>query len=132
MVIGEAWLVGELLALTDVYVLASQYEGLSRSLMEAMVSGATPLVSDVRGNREMVRHGDTGFLAPYGDIRRFVEHLLLLVDDPARRGAMGQRAREFAEQNFDERVMLRQQVRVLRRLACERFAARARDTLREV
>jgi glycosyltransferase involved in cell wall biosynthesis len=122
----------ELLALTDIYVLASQYEGLSRSLMEAMASGAAPVVSDVRGTREMVRHGETGYLLPVGDVAAFTRHLIALVDDPARRAELGRQARALAIDNFDETAMLSDQVRVICRLARERFGARADTTSSQV
>lgn len=122
----------ELLALTDIYVLASRYEGLSRSLMEAMASGAVPVVSDVRGNREMVRHGETGYLLPVRDVTAFTRHLVMLVDAPVRRAEMGCRARAFALENFDETVMLAEQVRVICGLARESFGARAETTLRQL
>ncbi|MBI2524636.1 MAG: glycosyltransferase family 4 protein [Candidatus Rokubacteria bacterium] len=131
-ILGYRTDVPTLLALTDIYVQASQYEGLARALMEAMVSGATPVVSDVRGNREMVTHGETGLLAPYGDIDAFVGALVHLVDDSVRRVRIGQRARGFALKHYDENAMLGEQVRVIRELAVERFGARAERSLSEV
>jgi glycosyltransferase involved in cell wall biosynthesis len=44
-------------------VLPSRCEGLPLVLVEAMLSGRVPIVTDVAGNREVVRDNATGFLA---------------------------------------------------------------------
>lgn len=52
----------------DVYWLASGYEGLPNSIMEAMAAGVPVVASDIPGNRDLVVHGETGFLFPL-DVR---------------------------------------------------------------
>lgn len=52
----------ELYALADVFVMASYREGLSRSIMEAMASGLPCIVSDIRGNRDLIENGKNGFV----------------------------------------------------------------------
>lgn len=52
----------EILAASDIYILASYREGLSRSIMEAMASGLPCLVSDIRGNRDLIESGKGGML----------------------------------------------------------------------
>lgn len=44
-------------------ILPSHCEGLPLVLVEAMLSGRVPIVTDVAGNAELVRDGETGFLA---------------------------------------------------------------------
>jgi glycosyltransferase involved in cell wall biosynthesis len=53
-----------LLAQADVYVSTSPYDGTSVSLLEALASGAFPVVVDIPSNREWVADGDNGFLVP--------------------------------------------------------------------
>jgi len=53
-----------LLAETDVYVSTSSCDGTSVSLLEAMASGAFPVVADIPSNREWVTDGANGFLVP--------------------------------------------------------------------
>ena len=54
--------VPELYKMTDVYLLPSIREGLNVSVMEAMSSGLPCIVSDIRGNRDMIDEGKGGFL----------------------------------------------------------------------
>ncbi|MDZ7293869.1 MAG: glycosyltransferase family 4 protein [candidate division KSB1 bacterium] len=46
----------------DVLVLPSLWEGLSMTLIEAMAFGKPLVASNIKGNRECVRHGYNGFL----------------------------------------------------------------------
>lgn len=54
--------VPELYKMSDVYLLPSIREGLNVSVMEAMASGLPCIVSDIRGNRDMIDNGKGGFL----------------------------------------------------------------------
>jgi glycosyltransferase involved in cell wall biosynthesis len=53
-----------ILAQTDIYVSTSLYDGTSVSLLEAMASGAFPVVTDIPANREWIIDGENGFLVP--------------------------------------------------------------------
>ena len=64
----------------DVVVLPSlRREGLPRGIIEAMIGGAVPIVSDSGGNPELVIDGQSGFVVPSGDssaIRKNRNHSL--------------------------------------------------------
>jgi len=53
-----------LLSQADIYVSTSLYDGTSVSLLEAMASGAFPVVTDIPSNREWILDGENGFLVP--------------------------------------------------------------------
>ncbi len=53
-----------LLSQADIYVSTSLYDGTSVSLLEAMASGAFPVVTDIPANREWIVDGENGFLVP--------------------------------------------------------------------
>jgi glycosyltransferase involved in cell wall biosynthesis len=54
----------DLLAQAEIYVSTSLYDGTSVSLLEAMGSGAFPIVTDIPANREWITNGQNGFLVP--------------------------------------------------------------------
>ena len=56
-----------LLAQADIYVSTSLYDGTSVSLLEAMGSGAFPIVTDIPANREWIVNGENGFLVTKGE-----------------------------------------------------------------
>ncbi|MDO8468259.1 MAG: glycosyltransferase [Candidatus Peribacter sp.] len=91
----------EILASTDIFVLPSYSEGLSNALQEAMASGCACIASDVGGNRFLIQNGIAGLLFPAGDPEALRSHLRRLIEDPAKRRALGVAARKRIEETFD-------------------------------
>jgi glycosyltransferase involved in cell wall biosynthesis/ribosomal protein S18 acetylase RimI-like enzyme len=112
--------VRDLLAILDVFVLASHREGLPRSAIEAAAMGLPLVLTDIRGCREVVRPGIEGLLVPPGDADRLSEAVVSLLEDPATRERMGTAARERAVARFDERRVIATVVEVSRRLLARR------------
>jgi len=98
--------VPDLIARASVCVLTSWLEGLPRAIIEAAAAGRTVVATDVVGTRSVLRDGETGFLVPYGDAGALADRLEQLLSDESLRERMGNRARAFALQNFDERVVV--------------------------
>ena len=72
----------------------SFYEGFGLPPLEAMACGAPTVVSETGALPEVV--GDAGLKAPPTDVELWVEHLRLVLKDPARRAGMVQRGLEQA------------------------------------
>ncbi len=108
--------VAEVLAISDVFVLASWREGMPRSAIEAAASGLPSVLTDIRGCREVIRDGIEGRLVPPRSPARLAEAILELVQDSEVRERMGSAARARAEQRFDERRVVSTVVRRLERL----------------
>ncbi len=71
----------------DAFVLATAYEGLSHTILEAMAMGALVVVSDVGGNPELVEHDTNGFLFSlddHGEIIQTIQEALALPEDKKR------------------------------------------------
>lgn len=77
-----------LLKSSDIFVLPSHREGLSRSLMEAMSAGLPCIVSKVRGNVDLVQDGVGGFLRESDDINGFAEAINTLASNQELRKKM--------------------------------------------
>lgn len=60
--------ISDLMKLSDVFVLPSKREGLNVSLMEAMSSGLPCLVSNIRGNRDLIKDSKGGYLVAPNDV----------------------------------------------------------------
>lgn len=70
------------LAGLDVFLLMSDYEGLSVALLEAMGHALAPVVTRIAsGTGEVVEDGRNGFLVPVGDIEGFAERVERLARD---------------------------------------------------
>lgn len=83
----------------DLFVQPSLFEGHPKTLIEAMCCGACVLATDVRGNRDVVRHGTDGYLAGTGvdSLRQAVQSLLA---DPERRQRLGREAASRAQREY--------------------------------
>ena len=77
--------------------LASPKEGWGLTNVEAEACGTPVVASDSPGIRESVRHGETGFLVPHGDVPALAAAMDRLAGSPALVEEMGGRARAFAE-----------------------------------
>jgi glycosyltransferase involved in cell wall biosynthesis len=96
-----------LYAAADVFVLTSDYEGLSNSLLEAQALGLPAVVTDCPfGSAEVVEHERTGLVAPVGDLQTLSRHIIRLAKAPEQRGRMGAAAHKRIEKHFSLRAML--------------------------
>lgn len=93
-----------LLNACDIFVLPSLFEGLPRSLLEAMALGKPVVVTDIGGSREVVTHGRSGFIVPPRDAARLESALSALVASEELRLAFGRAGRLTIEQQFDARA----------------------------
>lgn len=65
--------------------------------LEAMAQGRMFVASDVGGHRELVRHGETGFLFEAGSVDALVAALARVLDERAQWPAIRRQARAFVE-----------------------------------
>lgn len=105
------------LAGTDVFVLPSHSEGLSNALMEAMSSRCACIASDVGGNRYLIENGISGLLFPVGDREALRSHVRRLLQDPAKRIALGEAARARIDAVFSWEKVGKQYEELFRSIA---------------
>ena len=79
-----------------VFVLPSQFEGLSLAMVDALASGLPVVVSDVGEARDVVVEGRNGYLYPAGDVDALVDRLATLLDDRELRERLGRAGTEDA------------------------------------
>lgn len=94
----------------SVYVLPSYREGTPRTVLEAMACGRAVITTDAPGCRETVRHGETGFLVPVKDPVVLAEAMRRFLESPDLIPAMGAKARQFAEEKYDVRLVNRKMI----------------------
>lgn len=92
--------VARVLEAVDIVALTSYSECFPISLLEAMAASRPTVSTEVGGVAEIVEHGRTGLLVPACDQPALARALLELVEDPARRVALGRAGRERVEQRF--------------------------------
>ncbi|VVO67569.1 D-inositol-3-phosphate glycosyltransferase [Pseudomonas fluorescens] len=106
------WL--SLLAISDVLLMPSEYEGISVALLESMAAGVVPVVADVGGQDELVGQ-DTGYLIPHGEdeVNHYVSVLLTLSNDAVMREQKAQACRQLIETHYTAAATNRQWLQIL-------------------
>jgi glycosyltransferase involved in cell wall biosynthesis len=103
LLLGHRMDVPAILTSCDAAALCSTAEGLSNAIIEAMAASLPVVATDVGGNSELVREGESGHLVPSGDAAALADRLGRLLEDEGRRRSFGQagRARVEAELNVE-------------------------------
>jgi glycosyltransferase involved in cell wall biosynthesis len=110
----------EVLSAFDVFVLSSHGEGMSNAILEAMAMQRAVVATSVGGNRESVRHGESGLLVPAKDPAALAQAIEELLGQPARCAEMGRRGRRIVEERFSARAMVREMEALYDKLAAAR------------
>jgi glycosyltransferase involved in cell wall biosynthesis len=95
----------DMYAAMDLLVLPSHREGFPRAPMEAAATGIPVVATDVRGCRDTVVHGATGFLVPPRDPPALTRAILTLLADDNLRATLGAAGRQLAIDRFDQRIV---------------------------
>ncbi|MBI5618504.1 MAG: glycosyltransferase family 4 protein [Gammaproteobacteria bacterium] len=105
------------LAAADAFVFPSRYEGMSNSVLEAMEAGL-PVVLTHCGGIDTYVDARTGWTCDPEDVPALVGAVNAMLDTPAAELlAMGQRARDLVEAEFEIESIARRNVDVLARAA---------------
>ncbi len=105
------------LALCDLLLLPSLWDGLPNALLEAQAAGVPVLASDAGGIPEAITHGETGFLVPRSQLHRLGEAALeVLALSADQRRQIVAAARRSVETRFCGTTEAAALTEVLRRL----------------
>lgn len=91
----------EMFAAIDIYVQPSIFEGLPRTLLDAMYYGKPVIASDVNGNSEAVVAGENGILVPSANVSALVEAIKAMIHDKQYREKLGSAATRSVRENFE-------------------------------
>jgi len=75
-------------------------EGTPVAIMEAGASGIPVIATRHGGIKDVVIHGETGYLVEEGDIRAMADYIVRLAEHPDEAARMGKAARKRIEENF--------------------------------
>ena len=96
--------INRILSCADVFYLASFQEGLTLSVIEAMSFGLPCVVSNIRGNRDLIVEDKGGFVAEPKDYQGFATKLEQLLTNKDLRDEMGKFNIEQSKQYTVEKV----------------------------
>ncbi len=99
--------VAAILSASDLFALASSWEGHSIAIMEAMAAGLPVLTTQVGGNLTLIQHERSGLLVPANDQQAFTQALFILSKNADLRRTFGQSGRQRVEADFSLETMAR-------------------------
>lgn len=95
--------VGDLLALSELFVFPSVSEGISLALLEAMAARKPVVASSIPGNEEILDHCVNAYLVPPGDSEALARGIAFLLEHPEEARRLGTRAQQEVTARFDIR-----------------------------
>lgn len=104
----------------DIYLLASHREGFPRSAMEAAASGVPVVASNIRGCRQVVEHGVTGYMFGVGRVGELCDAVAKVAVNSDLRARMSKEARRKAEADFDQQHVIDVVLKAYERLLTDR------------
>lgn len=99
--LGKQSALPEILSMADVFLLPSQQESFGLSALEAMSCGVPVVATNIGGIAEVVRHGETGYVAELGDVRRMAKYCVELLTQPKKLQAFREASRQRAVDVYD-------------------------------
>ena len=93
--------------IADVYVLTSEQEGLSLSLLEALATTVPVISTNIVGNPEVIIHKETGLLFEPGNVDQLVNNLKYVLDNPDKAEIIGNNARKYIISNYSTNKIMK-------------------------
>lgn len=97
--------ISDLVATCDILCSMSYREGLPRNLMEGMCQGKPMIVTNIRGNRDLVTDGENGYLVDIDEIENASEIFSKLLDDKDLYNKLSKKSFETSYKYSIERVL---------------------------
>jgi len=91
----------KILAMTDLFVLSSRWEGFGRATAEAMALGKPVVSTDTDGSREVVEDGKTGILVPIKNPTLLADAILDVLENPELMAKMGEEGHKRVIKHFN-------------------------------
>lgn len=106
--VGSRGDVPNLINLFDIFLLTSLSEGTSISLLEAMSSGVTPIVTDIGGNTSIVDNELNGIKIKPGDVDRLSDSIIGLLTNDDLRYRLGRNAINKVREKYSMSNMIQE------------------------
>ena len=89
-------------AKADCFVMPSYREGFPNTVMEAGAMGLPSVVTDINGSREIIVHGENGFIVPPKDVNALYDAMKSMLLDIEVREYMAKNARDMINSRFEK------------------------------
>ncbi|MBU5674448.1 N-acetyl-alpha-D-glucosaminyl L-malate synthase BshA [Paenibacillus brevis] len=98
--------IAQVISMADLLLLPSEKESFGLVALEAMACGVPTVGSIAGGIPELITHGETGYLAPIGDVDAMAEHCLALLTQPEQMNRFREACLQRAKNDFSSERMM--------------------------
>ena len=98
--VGEQKNVNSWMKVFDVFVLVSDYEGMSNALLEAMFASLPVIGTDLSENREIIKDNENGLLTPARNPEILAEKIISIIENQDLKNKLSENAKRFVSENF--------------------------------
>ncbi|MEI6184903.1 MAG: N-acetyl-alpha-D-glucosaminyl L-malate synthase BshA [Bacteroidota bacterium] len=112
--VGKQEQMEEIMAVSDIFLLPSEYESFGLSALEAMASRSLVISSNAGGLPEIIEHGINGFMANVGDVESMAAYAIEILQNDSKLEEMKDAAFAQAER-FDISNIIPQYENIYRR-----------------
>ena len=110
--------INNILYITDIFCLPSYREGMPRTIIEAMSMKCSVIATNIRGCREEVIDGETGFLVRPRSAYDIQNKLERLIQNKELLDKMKDQGRKRAEIYYDENQIVGKQINIIQSIVC--------------
>jgi len=107
-VLGLQTNVQRILSISDLFLLPSKSEAFSLAALEAMSSGVPVITTNVGGMPEMIKDGETGFLADVGDVKTMVSKGIDVLSNLVLHKKISENALNKATSDYNADIIVKQ------------------------
>lgn len=104
--LGERTDVNHLLRSLDIYVHGALFEGMPNAVMEAMAVGIPVVATAVDGVKELITHGETGWLMDHERPETMADQIASLLEDEVERRRIGDAAAQLIGTEYSLKKMV--------------------------
>jgi glycosyltransferase involved in cell wall biosynthesis len=97
--------ISEILAVSDIFILPTEKEGMSNALIEAMIAGLPIITTDIPENRALIKNKESGIFFPVNDVNSLNNKIELLISNLDLRQKLGRCAQQEAGKKFDIKII---------------------------
>lgn len=104
----------EILSISDCFIFPSLQEGLPVALLEAMVVGLPVICSDIRGNRDLIKARQGGYVVEHQLVNEYANYIIKIisdVEDAKKFGAYNQ----INVKKYDKRIVEQKMIEIYKR-----------------
>jgi glycosyltransferase involved in cell wall biosynthesis len=92
--------VNEILTISDIFVLITEFEALGLAALEAMINKLPVVLSNVGGLTELINNGEGGFLIDDKKLEEFSDKISFLIENQEIRKQFGDKNKETTQRIF--------------------------------